>query len=88
MSLDQFDTRIDLHGERIEEGIERLERFLDRAFLLWTNEVKVIHGHGSGRLKSAVRSYLKTSPYVSHIRSGEPWEGGDAVTIITLKQDR
>lgn len=87
MGLNDFEATIDLHGEFVEEGIERLDRFLDQAMLSIQNDVKVIHGHGGGRLKSAVRTYLKTSPYVSETRSGEPWEGGDAVTIVILKAD-
>jgi len=83
-----FEAVIDLHGLRIEEGIEQLERFLDQALLHGESEVKVIHGHGSGRLKSAVRAYLKKSPYAAASHTGEPWEGGEAVTIVTLKRDR
>ncbi len=88
MDFDDFVATIDLHGEFVEEGLEQLERFLDRAILSIENEVKVIHGHGDGRLKTSVRIYLKTSPYVSSSRPGDPWEGGDAVTIVTLKVDQ
>ncbi len=88
MSLDDFEATIDLHGEFVEEAIERLDRFLDQAILSTQNDVKVIHGHGGGRLKSAVRAYLKTSRYVSDSHTGEPWEGGDGVTIVTLKVDQ
>ncbi len=88
MDVDGFEATIDLHGEFVEEGIERLERFLDQAMLSIENEVKIIHGHGAGKLKSAVRDYLKTSVYVFSSRPGDPWEGGDAVTIVTLKLDR
>ena len=84
MQFGDFEAKIDLHGERVEEGLERLERFLDQAILSIENEVTVIHGHGSGRLKHAVRHYLRRSPYVSKYRPGDPWEGGDGVTIVTL----
>jgi len=82
---DSFEPRIDLHGERVEEALERLERFLDRAMLSDERDLSVIHGHGSGLLKAAVRVYLKGSPYVSDYRPGDPWEGGDAVTIVSLR---
>jgi len=85
MLFGDFEAKIDLHGERVEEGLERLERFLDQAMLSIENEVTIIHGHGSGRLKQAVRHYLKHSPYVGQSRPGEPWEGGDGVTIVRLK---
>jgi len=84
MQFGDFRAEIDLHGERVEEGLERLERFLDQAMLSIESDVTVIHGHGSGRLKQAVRHYLKHSPYISQYRPGEPWEGGDGVTIAQL----
>ncbi len=86
MQSDAFKPRIDLHGERVEEALARLERFLDRAILSDERDVTVIHGHGSGFLKSAVRDYLKTSAYVSTFRPGDPWEGSDAVTIVTINK--
>lgn len=86
--FDGFEATIDLHGLLVEEGIETLERFLDQALLYGESEVKVIHGHGAGRLKKAVRAYLKKSPYAESSQPGEPWEGSDGVTIVTLKRNR
>lgn len=86
--FDGFEATIDLHGLLVEEAIDTLEHFLDQALLHGESEVKVIHGHGSGRLKKAVRTYLKKSPYAAASHGGEPWEGSDGVTIVTLKYDR
>ncbi len=83
---DDFEPKIDLHGHRIEEGLAILDRFLDRAMLSGENEVSVIHGHGSGQLKQAVRSFLTQSPYVEAFHPGDSWEGGDAVTIVRIKK--
>ena len=47
--------------------------------------LRLIHGHGTGRLKTAIRDYLRESPYVASFRSGERAEGGDGVTIVKLK---
>jgi len=58
---------------------------LDRAALSGTPLIRVIHGHGTGRLRQVLREYLKESPYVRTFRPGERAEGGDGVTIITLK---
>ncbi|MFQ5580103.1 MAG: Smr/MutS family protein [Nitrospiria bacterium] len=77
-------TRLDLHGQRVEEAIEHIERFLDQAMLSREREVSIIHGHGSGRLKKAVRAYLSQSPYVDAFRPGSRWEGGDGVTVVIL----
>lgn len=77
---------LDLIGQRVEEGIVQLERFLDQAMLSGEREVRLVHGHGSGRLKKALREYLSTSPYIERFRPGDLLEGGDAVTVATLKE--
>lgn len=78
--------KIDLRGERVEEALTQLECHLDLASLKNIESVTIIHGHGLGALKSAVRDYLKTSPYVSKFRAGNiETEGGDGVTIAYLK---
>ena len=46
--------------------------------------MQVLHGHGSGALKAAVREHLQRSPYVSRARPGESHEGGDGVTVVQL----
>lgn len=81
------ESTVDLVGKRVEEALEILERFLDRAILGNEREIRLVHGHGSGKLKKAVREYLPTSPYVARFRPGDLLEGGDAVTIITLKEE-
>lgn len=77
--------RLDLRGERVEEALTNLECHLDLASLKNVESVTIIHGHGLGALKSAVREYLQTSPYVSKFRAGNiETEGGDGVTIAYL----
>lgn len=75
---------LDLRGYRVEEGLDSLEFFLDKASLANLSPVYVIHGHGSGALKSAVRDFLSTSPYVAKFRFGESAEGGDGVSVIDI----
>lgn len=72
---------LDLRGSRVHEVNERLDGFLDSKFLESFNGVIVIHGHGTGALKRAVRGHLAESPYVDDFRPGEQDEGGDGVTI-------
>ena len=78
-------TTLDLRGQRFEEALSRVDGFIDR--LLGINEVAgfVLHGHGTGALKSGVREHLRASTYVEHSRPAEPDEGGDAFTVFWLR---
>ena len=77
---------IDLRGERVEESLETLDAFLDRALLSGISEVFILHGHGTGALKSAVRQCLPGSPYVDHWAPANADQGGDAFTIVALRR--
>lgn len=76
---------LDLRGAAADEAMDRTLAALDRATLIGSPSLRIIHGHGTGRLKTTLRTYLKASPYVSSFRPGERAEGGDGVTIVTLK---
>ena len=77
-------NRLDLRGVRVEEALDELEDYLDKASLANLSPVTVIHGHGTGALKAAIRDYLSTSPYAAKFRPGEDSEGGDGVSVIDL----
>lgn len=81
----EVSNRLDMRGKTVEDALNSLELFLDQASLAGFAEVSVIHGHGTGALKSAVRDFLKTSPYVKTFRPGSDGEGGDGVSIIDLR---
>jgi DNA mismatch repair protein MutS2 len=76
---------LDLRGHRADEALLELEAFLDRTALAGADTVLVIHGHGSGALRRAVREYLATSTYVARYRQGAASEGGDGVSVVSLK---
>ena len=76
---------LDLRGYRVEEALDEVENYLDKASLANLSPVYIIHGHGTGALKQAVRDFLKTSPYVAKYRPGEDSEGGDGVSVIDIK---
>lgn len=76
---------LDLRGERVEDALDKLEAYLDKASLANLTPVYIIHGHGTGALKSAVRNFVSTSPYVAKYRVGEDTEGGDGVCVIDIK---
>ena len=76
---------LDLRGKRVEEALDELEGYLDEASLANLSPVYIIHGHGTGALKAAVREFVSTSPYVAKHRIGEEAEGGDGVCVIDIK---
>jgi DNA mismatch repair protein MutS2 len=76
---------VDVRGAGGDEALERVIAALDRAALAGTPSLRIIHGHGTGRLRSVLRSYLRSSGYVARFRPGERAEGGDGVTIAELK---
>lgn len=80
------DNTVDLRGLRVDEALERVDLFLDSAYLKDLGGVYIIHGHGTGALKRAVRGHLPQSRYVDKFRRGERGEGGNGVTIAFLKR--
>lgn len=79
------ETRLDLRGMTVDECLMTLDRFMDSALRSGLNEFTIIHGKGTGKLRAAVRDYLKKSPYVKSQRLGTFGEGEDGVSIVTLK---
>jgi DNA mismatch repair protein MutS2 len=76
---------INLIGQRVEPALETLDAYIDQALLASLKEVRVVHGHGSGRLRQAVREQLRRHRGVADIRSGAPNEGGDGATVVTFR---
>ena len=74
-----------LIGKRVEESLEELDRFLDAAVLAGRREVRIVHGHGTGRLRRAVREHLRSHAQARRHRPGRPHEGGDGATIVQLR---
>lgn len=78
---------LELHliGRTVDEALPELDRFLDATAREGRTDVRVVHGHGTGRLRSAVRRFLKGHPLVAGFRAGGPGEGGDGATVVTLR---
>ncbi len=74
-----------LIGMRVDEALAELEPFINHASAAGLREVRVIHGVGTGRLRDAVREELERHPLVEGHRPGEPHEGRDGATVVTLK---
>jgi DNA mismatch repair protein MutS2 len=75
---------LDLRGERVEEALEKLDRYIDAAYMSGLPFGRIIHGKGTGKLREAIREYLKAHALVSKIEGAEANEGGSGVTIIYM----
>lgn len=76
---------INLLGRTVDEALAELDKYLDDAYLAHLPSVRVVHGKGTGALRSAVHGHLKKLKYVKEYRLGEYGEGDAGVTIVTFK---
>ena len=83
LGLDE-QTVVDVRGKSADEALDDVVAALDRATMAAVPFLRIIHGHGTGKLKASLRDYLKNSPYVTEFRAGDRAEGGDGVTIVKL----
>ena len=81
---DAMPYEIVLIGRTVDEALPELDKLLDRAALGGRSEIRIVHGHGTGRLRTAIRRFLTDHPLVENHRPGRPAEGGDGATIATL----
>ncbi|MGM0752407.1 MAG: endonuclease MutS2 [Bacillota bacterium] len=76
---------LDLRGERFENALSRVEKYIDDALLAGYPRVSIIHGKGTGALRQGVQEYLKNHRSVKNIRFGDAGEGGTGVTVVQFK---
>ncbi len=76
---------LDLRGQRVDEGLDQADLFLDRMLREDREVAFFLHGHGTGALKSGVRKWLRSHPARPSWRPGLPDEGGDAFTVVPLR---
>jgi DNA mismatch repair protein MutS2 len=69
----------------VDDALDHLTSRLDEALLAGVMSVHIIHGHGTGKLKMAIRRYLSNSPYSKSFRQGSDGEGGEGVTVVEVK---
>ncbi|MBQ3634289.1 MAG: Smr/MutS family protein [Bacteroidales bacterium] len=80
----QFSPEIDVRGMRADEAIERTARFVDEAILCDSPLLRILHGKGNGILRSQIRQFLKSLPYVVSVHDEAEQFGGAGITIVEL----
>ena len=80
-----FSTEIDLRGERLNDAIEKVTRYVDDAIMLNISSVRIIHGKGTGVLRDEIQKLLRTMPGVASARDEHIQFGGTGVTIVTFE---
>ena len=79
-------AEIQLLGLTVDEAIVKLDKYLDDAYISHLGQVRVVHGKGTGALRSAVHDFLRRNKIVASYRLGEYGEGDAGVTIVTFKE--
>ena len=75
---------LNLRGKLVEDGLDELERYLERAYSSGLLFVRIVHGKGTGKMREAVRNALKGSPYVASFEEPKDNEGGAGVTVAKM----
>ncbi len=81
----QIAPELMLRAMRVDEAMPLLDKYLDDAYTANMGQVRIIHGKGTGALRSAVQEFLRGHPAVGSYRLGVEGEGGDGATVVTLK---
>lgn len=80
-----FDSELNIRGERVEAGLEKVRDFVGEAHALKVGTVRILHGKGTGALRDAVRSFLRSDKRVERFEDAVPYEGGHGVTVAYLR---
>lgn len=79
-----FNSHIDIRGERVEAALEKITHFVDDAVMFGFTDLKILHGTGTGALRNAIRNYLKTMNIVASIKDESVEFGGAGITLVKL----
>jgi len=77
---------INVQGKNLDDATMDVDKYLDDAFIAGLESVTIIHGRGEGILKNGLHAMFKKHKHVASFRSGKYNEGGDGVTIVTMKK--
>jgi DNA mismatch repair protein MutS2 len=78
-------SEVNVIGQRLEEAVASVEQALDRALLAGAARLRVIHGHGTGRLRQGLRDHFRSHPSVGGLRAADAREGGNGATVLELR---
>jgi DNA mismatch repair protein MutS2 len=78
-------SELNVIGCTVDEAVDRLSKFLDDTLVTDLQEVRIVHGHGTGQLRKGIASYLKGHPLVARFYSAPQEQGGGGATIVELK---
>jgi DNA mismatch repair protein MutS2 len=81
-----FTSEINVIGASVDEATDRVDKFLDEAFMAGVDSLRIVHGHGKGALRRAVAELLSGHPHVESFRSAPANEGGQGATIVEMKK--
>jgi DNA mismatch repair protein MutS2 len=84
-SWDASYRELNVIGQRAEEAVEQVDKFLDSAALASVDRVRIVHGHGMGVLKKAIAELLGRNPHVGRFYPAPQSEGGTGATIVELR---
>jgi len=80
-----LDSTVDVRGQRVDEAVAIVDRFLDESLMASRDTAFIVHGHGTGALRQAIRTHLAAHKAIDKFRPGEQGEGGDGITVAFLK---
>ena len=88
LSTSDTHTRSELNviGQRADEAVDAVDKFLDAASLAGTSQLRIVHGHGTGALRRAIGELLKDHPHVARFAAAPQDQGGSGATVVELRQ--
>ena len=83
-NVESVPREVNLIGYRVVDALPLIDKIIDKTIVEGSLSLRIIHGHGTGRLKSAIRDHLKGFACVKRVCGADPKSGGDAITIVEL----
>jgi len=79
-------SELNVIGCTVEQAVDRVSRFLDDALVTDVQEIRIVHGHGTGQLRKGLHAFLKTHPLVEKFSAAPENQGGGGATVVSLKE--